>query len=805
MKLLQNLKMAVLNIPRKGRHNIVKILCLGAGMAMGAVIIAEVYYEQTYDTWFPNHERTYLVNEMIVHDGEYKEYPQTSGAIAKGLKDNCPQIEAATKIGDAIYDMYFITDDEKEFKLTIPIADPGFFDVFGNRVVHGDLKKSLDTPMHCVVSRSFAEKIGGGNVVGKHLTNKNKKEDYLTIGGVYEDFPYGSSFHGIDVILAFDTFKASRDFSNMWIGADRFHSYVRLQSGVKPEDLKPNIQKMKDAHGEFAEAKKAGVDMDFSFTQISDAYRQSDIVKRMCWIMSLLAVILLFSTVMNYLLIVIGNMVGRFREMAVRKCYGATPKNVHAIVLTEAIVHVVLGIGVAALLLFLCKGTVEELISAPLKVLIFNRGAWLLGLMVLVVILVGGVLPGWLYARIPVTAAFRGVSEAKHRWKLGLLAFEFLAVGLLFCLLMVVHRQYQMMVNDHPGYDYENLAVVTVNGVDRAARKRAETELRKMPEVEMVSSAHSLPIHGASGNNIYLPGEAQELFNVADQYEVTDNYFQLMNIPIVEGRGFTAHSDSLHEVMVDERFVEKMKKTVGWTGSIVGKRISITEHNMSPAALANDNVLTSGDAFHTICGVYRNYRIGSLMYTDQRPSVLFYSSNGATHQMVKFHKLTPENIETVKHRLEELYPNHEVDVTAYSFYVWEQYTVQNHFRKGVMICGLMILVISLIGLIGYVIDEVNRRRKEIAIRKVNGATLTNVLRMFIKDVTVVALPALVMGAVIAYYIAKEWLQTFSERVSLNPIYFLLCILVLLIVIVIVVVANCYKIANSNPVDYLKTE
>ena len=122
-----------------------------------------------------------------------------------------------------------------------------------------------------------------------------------------------------------------------------------------------------------------------------------------------------------------------------------------------------------------------------------------------------------------------------------------------------------------------------------------------------------------------------------------------------------------------------------------------------------------------------------------------------------------------------------------------------------MICGLMILLISLIGLIGYVIDEVNRRRKEIAIRKVNGATLTNVLRMFIKDVTVVALPALVMGAVIAYYIAKEWLQTFSERVSLNPIYFLLCILVLLIVIVIVVVANCYKIANSNPVDYLKTE
>ena len=788
--------MAVLNIPRRGRHNIVKILCLGAGMAMASVMIAEVWFEQTYDSWFPNYERTYVVNECYVQNGEYREHSATSGAIASGLLETCPQIEAATRITDVIFDMYFLMG-KQELKLTIPMVDSCFFDVFGNRVVQGDLKKALSEPGTCVVSRSFAEKIGGGNVIGKHLVNKGKTDDYMIIGGVYEDFPQNSSFKRVEVILSMNTFKRL-GWDQMWVGTDRFSTYVRLQPGIKPDDLKPNVKKMMAMHDEFKQAKKAGVDFDFSFTQISKAYSGTEMVRRMCWIMSLLAFVLLFSTVMNYLLIVIGNMVGRFREMAVRKCYGASPKDIHGIILTESIVHVVLGIGLAALALWLCKGTVEDLISAPLDVLLLNRGSWLLGVILLVIILIGGVLPGWLFSRIPVTAAFRGVSDAKHRWKLGLLAFEFVAVGLLLSLLMVVHRQYTMMVNDHPGYDYENLAVVGINGIDNAARKKAEVELRKLPEVAMASSCSQLPIHGHSGNNVMLPGSDKELFNVADQYYVTDDYFRLMNIPIVEGRGFTEHSDSLREVMVDERFVEKFRKATGWKGSVIGKRVEITEHNYGQD-------MQEGGVAHTICGVYKNHRLGSITYTDERPSVLFYLSDAPKYQLVKLHQMTPEAMEKVKSTMEQMFPDHEVDVMAYSFYIWQQYGAQDSFRKGVMICGVTILIISLIGLIGYVIDEVNRRRKEIAIRKVNGATLSDVLRLFIKDIVLVALPALLVGAVIAYFISKEWLQMFSERVSLNPFYFLGCVLLLLIIIIGVVIANCWRVANSNPVDYLKTE
>lgn len=793
--LLKNLRNAVLDIPRRGRHNVEKILCLGAGLAMGSVIIAEVYFEQTYDTWFPNHERTYLVNEAIVRDGEFKEFPQTSGAIAKGLKDNCPQIEAATKITDIAWDLNLTVDGEKWLKADkVPIADSCFFDVFGNRVVEGDLKEPLSKPGFGVISRSLAEKIGDGSVIGRKLKDKHIDGIAMTIGGVYEDFPYGSSFHGVDVILASSTFGW---FENIWVGTDRFSSYIRLRPGATLDDLKPGVKAMMEAHEEFKQASNAGVDFDFTFTNVPEAYSQSPTVKRMCWILLLLAGVLLFSTVMNYLLIVVGNMAGRFREMAVRKCYGARPADIHGIILTECIVHVFVGIGLAALVLWLCKGTVEQLISAPLEVLLFNRGAWLLGLVVVLIVLIGGVLPGSLFARIPVTAAFRGIHDARRRWKLALLGFEFVAVGLLLSLLMVVHRQYTMMVNDNPGYDYENVAVVTVNGLDNQGNRRAEEELGRMSEVAMVTSCSQLPLYRHSGNNVYVPEiPGKELFNIADQYFVTANYLELLNIPIVEGRGFTTDSDSLlNEVMVDERFVEKIKAVTGWKGSVVGKRVGITEHSQ----------YDDPNSLFTIVGVYKNHRLGTMTTPEARPSVLFYAKAGPSRHLAKLHNLTPETMESLRVQMRRLFPGQEVDVTDFKFYMWNAYKPQASFRRAVTICSVIILLIALMGLVGYTVDEVTRRRKEIAIRKVNGATLGDVLRLFVKGIAVIAIPSLALGAAFAYFIAKEWLTMFAERVSLNPAYFVASVAALLSVIAGVVVANCYKVANANPVDYLKSE
>lgn len=215
---------------------------------------------------------------------------------------------------------------------------------------------------------------------------------------------------------------------------------------------------MKQDHFPLKEWKKAGISLDYDFTVLSEMYTQSPYIKKMGWIMGIIAFVLLFTSVMNYLLIIVGNLVTRSREMAVRKCYGADPKNIHAIVFSEALVHVGLSIVLAAILVFLSKGTVENFLSAPVSVLVLNRGCWILVAICLLVLLVGGWMPGWLYCKIPVAIAFRGYSENRKKWKLILLGVQFIISGLLFSLLFVVNNQYNMMVNLNPGYKYDKMA-----------------------------------------------------------------------------------------------------------------------------------------------------------------------------------------------------------------------------------------------------------------------------------------------------------------------------------------------------------
>lgn len=172
--------------------------------------------------------------------------------------------------------------------------------------------------------------------------------------------------------------------------------------------------------------------LDYEFTILSEVFTQNSYIKMMGWILGIIAFVLLFTSVMNYLLIIVGNLVTRSREMAVRKCYGAEPKNIHAIIFSEALVHVGLAVILAAVLVFLCKGTIENFLSAPISTLVFNRGSWILVSICLLVLLVGGLVPGWLYNKIPVAIAFRGYNENRNRWKLALLGVQFVISGLLF-------------------------------------------------------------------------------------------------------------------------------------------------------------------------------------------------------------------------------------------------------------------------------------------------------------------------------------------------------------------------------------
>lgn len=790
MKIKANFKNAIRNLGRHGQHNIIKILCLGVGLAVGCVIIAKVYFEQSYDTFFPNIDRTYLIKEVAIQNGQLQEYPQTSGAIAQGMKRYAPQIEAATRYTYISEKTSCETEDKKKINInSIVLADSCFFDVLQRPILMGNAKDVLSRAGYCMINEKLAKKIGL-KAVGSKIFFPQLNLSAI-VGGIYKDIPENSYMKNLDVIGSLASYD-KRSTEN-WVGNDRYLSYIRLTPEAKISDLTPIIKKMMQENMPLDEMAKAGVKLNYSFIPVTKLHTDSPTVKRMTWILALLAFILIFSAIMNYLLIVIGNMINRSKEMAIHKCYGAENRNIHGIIFTEGVVHLFFAIILAGLLIFVCKGSIEDLLDAPLSALLFNKGSWIWIVLCLLILLITGFLPGILYSQIPVSVAFRGYTENRRRWKLILLAIQFTAAGFLFSLLFIISRQYNRMINDNPGYQYNNLAYIDMSGTKSDERTKVLTELRKSARIENVTAADCLPIDECSGNNISLPNDDRELFNGADLYSVTDDYLKTMSIHLIEGKNFTEQTDSLREVLVSPSFVEKMKIVAHWENNVIGKEVLISEHSQD-----------SNHAF-TICGVYNDIRIGSISNPELRPTFMFYTKHTPDKILIKFHELTPEAISEVQNTIKNLFPDKDFHVENYRSKMTDLYTDSLKFRNAVMISGFVTIIIALIGLIGYSNDEVNRRRKEIAIRKVNGAQATDIMTLFMRDILRIALPSLIIGGTSAAYVALKWQQQFVEKVPLNTFLFIGCGIAILAIILVTINFNCYKIANSNPVNYLKGE
>ncbi len=787
--------MAFRSLFKKGRNNGIKIIALAVGLAMGLVLIAKVCFERSYDNFYPDNDRIYLVKSGINREGKKDTWGQVSGAIAPGMKAEIPEVEAATRytrIGSP--DELIMTPEKQFYTATLLLTDTSFFDVFPRPILIGDPKDVLARPNYVMISRSLAEKMGGvESAVGKTFVRDVNRNSVQTIGGVFEDIPENSH-------LQYDMLGSLAGYSvqstTNWVGNDRYVAYVKLLPGTTPESLAPSIRRMQERNQDLEGLKKAGVDLFYTISPLQDIHNNNEDVKDMNAMLLFLATILIVIAVLNYILVVISTLIGRTKEVAVHKCYGASGKDILGMILSESLLHLLLALLLGAFLILVFRGKVEDLLSASLSALFTLPTVTLVAGICLVVFGVTCLVPTWLFLRIPVASAFRSVKESKRYWKLCLLFVQFVATAYLVALLITISRQYDKMITSDPGYAYENLIYCNTTGVGAQERERAIDELRRLPQVDQVGCSTELPFYYASGNNVSLPGEDRELFNIADMYFVSDNYFKIMEIPVVEGKAFQPGEANDDKVMVSRKFVDLMEKTAGWTGSPLDKGVMITEHS-------------NGTKVFTISGVYEDFRIGSLKGPDTRASVLFYNTpdsyNPAKIILIKMHTMSSENLAQINEILAGAMPDKVVEASVYKMDILNQYQDDRDFRDSIMISGLVTLIIALIGLLGYTADETNRRGREIAIRKVNGATAIDILRMISKDISYIAIPALAIGAAIAYVSASGWLEKFAERIHLSAFIFIGAALFVYVIIIGCVLFRAWRTADENPVESLKAD
>lgn len=783
------------------RRNLTKIFCLTIGLTIGLLLVAKAFVEKSFDHAIPEYENVYIVTESVVAGGEFREFNQTAGAIAPGLKRYVPQVESAMRITEMWEGSLTVrTPDGRDIEAQgITMADSCMFDVLRWNVISGDPHAALAVKDRCMIPRSLAEKIGG-DVIGMTLVSPDFNQNYqIMIDGVYEDFPINSTFGNVIYLSLSSIGNFSADGRDNWIGNDRYKSFVRLAKGSSKDEMAPYIHRMLKENVDSADLETFNYNI--SLEPLTEVYASQDGVKTMIWIMSLLAFIILMSVSLNYLLIVIGQLGKRSKGMAVRKCYGTGNRKIFLRIMGESVLFLAISIVLAVLIVLSLSDQCEMLLGYPASVLLSSPNVWIVEACVCVaLLLITGVIPAWIYCRTPVSHVFHHNTRKRKFWKLALLSVQFFATGLMFCLLLLVYRQYRMMSHGDMGYDYENMALLEMFSLPQNERKALKEELSRLACVEAVSSAdQNFTGLTISGNNVWMDGDPNKdnQVNVTDMYYANPDIFNVMGMDFVQGETFHENADStVHQVVVEEGFVDVMKKYFGHKDdNIVGEHFNITEH------LGLD-----GSSEFVISGVIKKLRRGGF-YSDQadtRAGVIFPSSMVCSNLYVRFNSLTPE---TMKEAQDVVNRNYAGDLYVMPFKAQVQAMIApvKRFGFSVMVAGIAILLITIIGLIGYTADEVQRRAKEIAIRKVNGTTVGKILRIFCFDILKVAVPSLLAGGVVAILIGRDWLSQFTEQVPLSPGSMLLCLLVILIVIVSVVCLNALKVSRSNPVDYLRIE
>ncbi|MFZ2340632.1 MAG: ABC transporter permease [Bacteroidales bacterium] len=799
---MNRFRLAIRPLFRKGEYTVTRIISLAAGLAFGIILLAEVLYYYSYDSFYPDAGRIYVVHENFRPDKSSEKlmsYPRVSGAIGPGLKAEVPGIAKACRL-NSIGKNVFYTENLNSYEAEVSLADEFLFDVLPRPVVSGNPGEILKTPMSCMVSDKISEAIGG-EVIGKVISLKRYPDQKLTIAGVFEDLPENTNFHYDVLISMVSTKHFTWDGTSNWLGNDRYYTCVKLEPGFTPESLAPAVRKMQEVHQDIVrlEEEQGGMILKYSFLPIRKIY--ADNVRDMIIILSTIAFAVLFVSLMNYILLTLSALVNRAKSSAIHKTFGAQTGRLQQMIFIETLILFFISVTAAVLIIAALKPVVESQLQHSILATLNPYVLWPLLLIVAVLVVITGYLPGRFFSRIPVATIFRSYKLKSNRWKLALLAIQFAGASFILTLMIIVAMQFSRMKNADHGYRTEGVYYGSTVGMEGNKISAVLNELRQMSEVEKVGLGYVLPVDGASGNNVLSPDGQRDLFNVADFYVADENYLSILGIRVSEGLDFSPENAAVNDVIISEKGAELLKINNGWNKGVVGKQLEITEHGST-----------------TVRGVFPDFIINSMAEPDLRPSVFFYLPEERALQTKIENPASPFKILVkvnegseagIKKKIAEVMnlgmPHRDASVSSLDEELQNNYSTQRGFRNALMAGNVVILLITIIGLLGYTTNEATRHQKELAIRKINGATMSDILRIFILGLEYIAIPSVLAGLIGVWFTVNKWMQNFAVKVPLSWWLFALCSLAILILVAMVAAINYYRIANRNPAEALRYE
>lgn len=812
------LKTALRNLLRRRLYTFINLFGLSVGLAFVILILLFIRQELSFDHFHANLDHIFRVEEMeyqqsgITERTDWLGYPRPTEGIQKypylplalgpTLQEELPEIQRFTRYdrGGAI-----VRRDNKSFTEDINFVDSTFFEIFSFSLLEGDPDQVLQERNTVVITPEIARKyFGNKNPIGETLSVQTFDTTQLfTVSGIAQRPPDHSSIDFQILMRVENKPFYQRQYAN-W---NSFNTplFLELADGTSAADLAPKLQAFTDRQFEkyIAEQRsryqlsaEAPV-FTLPLTALKDVHLNSSIE----WlrpgnatnilILGTIALLILLIAGLNYISLSLAGASGRMREVGVRKVLGSTPRQIARQFWVEAQVLAIAAILIAVALVELALPLFNEFVERDLSMGWRN---WLLllpplALIALVTGLLSGSYPAWVLARFRPVSVLK--SNSTYRYQPGFIKVAVVVQFALSVFLMlsslVMYRQMRFVNQKDLGYDKDHVLVLQTNTgwTDEGARLlgRLREALKDEPRVGQLSGTNNTFSRGWDINGFETPdGKRHRAFIYSGDY----NYLDALGLELVAGRNFSIDhpTDSTRACIVNEALAADLGLT-----DPIGAEVPWRDYS------------------NVIVGVVKDFNF--LPLTEQIQPALIHMNPEEGKVLSILAKIQgsdiPGALAAIERAWRQAAPAQPFD---YSFLDEDLAAEYAAFRRWLGIMGVataFALLIACMGLFGLAGIMALNKTKEIGIRKVLGASLTNILTMLNRDLVRLALLALLLAAPAGWYVMHKWLGRFEYRIAMSWELFAVAGLACLTVALLTVSYHSLRAARRNPVDSLKYE
>ena len=793
------LKVAVRTLLKQRAYAGINIMGLAIGLASCLLIIMYVFHERSYDSFYPDIERMYRVA-----NGERGRW--TPELLAKTMAENYPQVEASTKVS-GLWESLFQIGDRRFLQESGSWADENVFKVFEMEFLAGNPETALKEPNNIVLTESLAKKCFPDQPAYEQTLLVDG--DQMKVTGIVKDPPKNTHF-------PFTFIGASHISPNSkfnWTGNSHW-TYAKLQEGVPPEEMDERLLDLYrtyvgrdiiefSGHSTFEEfvADNPGRIYGFTLHPVRSIHLHNPNFSmgpkgsyRNVVIFSLIALFILVIACVNYINMSTARSAIRSKEVGIRKALGSDRKNIVSQFLTESMLITLVSVILALLLSGSSLTYFNELTGRLFSSSDLFAGPIILSTVGLLIIvgLLAGAYPAYVISGYSPLRALRGkVKQAgKRGLRSWLVAFQFAISIFLVATTLVIYFQVRYMQSQELGVNIDQTLVIA-NGRELDEKYTVfKNQLEQMNEVELVSKSSNLPFHGFGDWTYQLPDEDNRRTSPMNAF-VSPGTEKILGLEMIEGRFFQENlATDTSKVVINEA----LAKELGWTDPI-GKR------------------LTRGVGLEfSVIGVMKDFNFTTLK-REIGPIIFRYGNKsseiGEWHQSYVLAKVKSQDILSTINKIEgrwnDLVPEYPFDAYFLNDSFQLHFEGERKFGQVFTTFSLLAILIAFLGIFALTTFVLQKRFKEIAVRKVLGATVPSLLKMIIKEFTRLVLIGGVVGIGAAFYWLNTWLEGYSYRIELTWYILAIPIASILLLTWMIVTIRSYKAAVANPSNALKEE